>query len=763
MTAAMITPTASIPGAPRLRGQVRLDGGHGAVRSATLAYTALGIVEAIVNGRPVSADVLTPGWSSFEWRLRYAQTDVTALVSDVVVVGLTLGNGWYRGRLGWDGGSQFYGDELAGWAELRVIFEDGHEQTFGTGTDWRAGPTDVLADDLYDGESIDARLRDPGWARPDADLGDDWVEVREVDFETSKLEPYIGPPVRRQESRAPVHAWATSAGTILVDFGQNLVGWVRVEAQGRRDSVITIRHAEVLADGALAVAPLRTARATDSYVLSGELDVFEPTFTFHGFRYAEVEGWPGGLDALEASGGLTAVVVSSQLRRIGHFESSDAALNRLHENAVWGMRGNFLDVPTDCPQRDERLGWTGDLAVFAPTAVFLYDIDDFLRDWLRDLSIEQSHQDGMVPFVVPDVMKYMERPEGFPEPDSSAIWADAAVWVPWSAWMAYGDERILRAQFPSMVSHLRRVRSKLSPNGLWDTGFQFGDWLDPDAPPEQPWLAKADAHVIATACAFRSATMVADAARVLAEPELAREFDGMAQALRVAFNAHYVDDGIVQSDAATVYALAIAFGLLSGEDLDRAGARLAELVAERGYRIATGFAGTPFVTDALTLTGHLDVAYRLLFQTEAPSWLYPVTMGATTIWERWDSLLPDGSVNPGGMTSFNHYALGAVIDWVHRVVGGITPLEPGYRRMLIAPRPGAELTWARTSIETPYGRAAVAWNRDERGMTVEIEVPEGSSAVIRLPGLADETVGSGSHTRHVLTITPKAEVSRSRP
>lgn len=748
MIATMITPAETVSGAPRLRGQVNLDEGHGQVRRATLAYTAYGVVEAVINGLPVSADLLTPGWSSYEWRLRYAEADVTALVTEVTVVGLTLGNGWYRGRLGWEGGSQYYGDELAGWAELRILFDDGHEQVFGTSESWLAGPSEIVADDLYDGQSIDARLRDPKWTRPDADLGADWVPVRSVEFDSSQLEPYIGPPVRRQEEIAPIDAWTSPTGSILLDFGQNLVGWVRVDVQGPRDSVVTLRHAEVLADGVLALAPLRTARVTDSYVLSGDQDVFEPTFTFHGFRYVEVDGWPGGLDALQASGGLAAVVVSSQLRRIGHFESSDPALNRLHENAVWGMRGNFLDVPTDCPQRDERMGWTGDLSVFAPTAVFLYDTNDFLRDWLRDLSIEQSHQDGMVPFVIPDVMKYMDRPEGFPEPDSSAIWADAAVWVPWSVWMAYGDERVLTAQLPSMVAHMRRVRSRLSPNGLWDTGFQFGDWLDPDAPAEQPWLAKADAHVIATACAYRSATMVADAARVTNEPEIAAEFDSMAAGLRAAFTEHYVDNGIVHSDAATVYALAITFGILSGEDLDRAGARLAELVAERDYRIATGFAGTPFVTDALTITGHLDVAYRLLFQTESPSWLYAVKMGATTIWERWDSLLPDGSVNPGGMTSFNHYALGAVIDWVHRVVGGIAPLEPGYQSMLIAPQPGGPLTWANTSVETPHGRAAVAWRRDDTGLTVEIEVPEGTSAVLRLPGLADETVGSGSHVRY---------------
>ncbi|MGN6743628.1 MAG: alpha-L-rhamnosidase-related protein, partial [Amnibacterium sp.] len=407
--------------------------------------------------------------------------------------------------------------------------------------------------------------------------------------------------------------------------------------------------------------------------------------------------------------------------------------------------GNFVDVPTDCPQRDERLGWTGDIAAFAPTAAFLFDIDGFLKDWLRDLDAEQQHHDGLIPFVIPDVLKYLPAPRDFPNPDSTALWSDAGVWVPWTLWEAYGDREVLETQFDSMASHVRRVRSLLSPTGLWDTGFQFGDWLDPDAPPENPAAAKADKGVVATACAYRSADLAARAAAVLGRAAEQQEFEEHAARLRAAFNEHYVDAGRVTSDCTTVYALAIAFDLLDPEDERVAGERLAELAEAAGYRISTGFAGTPFITDALSRTGHLDVAYRLLLEQEVPSWLYPVTMGSTTVWERWDSMLPDGTINPGQMTSFNHYALGAVADWMHRVVGGLAPAAPGYAKVLVAPRPGGGITEAETSLVTPHGRVSVAWRQDGDRMRVELELPERVEAIVRLPGEPERILRGGSH------------------
>jgi len=743
-----IAPNEDFDGAPLLRTEFGLADGHGPVTRATLHATAHGVFEAHLNGQPVSDDVLSPGWSSYEWRLRYRSYDVTALLQPTSVLGIALGNGWFRGRLGWGGARALYGKELAALAQLEVEFSDGYVQTVVTDESWTAGPSAVLFNDLYDGQAIDARRYSDAWLEPG--FSDEaWTGVHPAELDFSTLTPYIGPPVRRQEELPPIKIWTSPTGKTLVDFGQNLVGWIRASVQGPAGTTITLRHAEVLEKEELGTRPLRTAKATDRFILSGGEDVFEPTFTFHGFRYVEVDGWPGEL----TSDTLTAVVVSSELRRIGEFECSDEMLNQLHRNVVWGLRGNFLDVPTDCPQRDERLGWTGDIAVFTPTATYLFDVDDFLRDWLNDLAAEQQAADGLVPSVVPDVLKYVERPAGWPIPDTTAIWSDAAVWVPWSLWWAYGNLQVLADQFDSMVAHVRRIESKLSPTGLWDEGFQFGDWLDPTAPPDEPGVSRADNGVVATACLYRDAHIVRDAATLLGRHEDAEHFASLAERTRAAFNEHYVrPEGIIHSDAETPYALAIVFGLLDPEDEQLAGKRLADLVAESGYHIRTGFAGTPFITHALTQTGHLEAAYRLLLQTECPSWLYPVTMGATTIWERWDSMLPDGTINPGQMTSFNHYAFGAVAYWMHQIIGGIAPLEPGYSRVLIAPQPGGDIRWARSSLESRHGKISVSWSQDHDGpIELDVAVPDGVTALVQLPGTPAQELGRGQH--HVSSST----------
>ncbi|GAA1433106.1 glycoside hydrolase family 78 protein [Microlunatus lacustris] len=745
-SAALIVPDSDFDGAPLLRREFVLETGHGDVTSATLHATAHGVFEAFLNGQPVSDDVLSPGWSAYEWRLRYRSYDVTALLRSNSVLGLALGNGWFRGRLGWNGGRNYYGSELGAFAQLEITYADGHVQQVLSDGSWTAGPSAVLANDLYDGQTVDARRYSDAWLQPGF-AGEGWTGVHTGELDRTTLTPYIGPPVRRQAELAPVRTWTSPAGRTLVDFGQNLVGWVRVRVTGPAGTEVTLRHAEVLEHDELGVRPLRSALATDRFILSGADDVFEPTFTFHGFRYAEVQGWPGEL----ADGDLTAVVVSSELERIGEFSCSHDLLNQLHSNAVWGTVGNFLDVPTDCPQRDERLGWTGDIAAFTPSAAFLFDVEAFLRDWLRDLAAEQQAADGMVAFVIPDVLKYVTKDNpgasSFPEPDSTAVWSDAAVWVPWALWQAYGDRQLLADQFDSMAAHVARVETLTSPSGLWDTGFQFGDWLDPTAPPENPILAKADNGVVATACLARSATIVAEVAALLGRDEDQAHFEEVAARTRAAFLEHYVGaDGRITSDAVTVYALAIAFGLLEGEQVRLAGERLAELVEEGGFHIQTGFAGTPFVADALTVTGHLDVAYRLLMQEECPSWLYPVTMGATTIWERWDSMLPDGTINPGQMTSFNHYALGAVVDWLHRTVGGLAPLEPGYAKVLVAPQPGGDLTWAKTALATRRGRVAVSWSLEGEGFSLQLELPADVTALVRLPDGTEREVGPGTHS-----------------
>ncbi|MFF1253838.1 family 78 glycoside hydrolase catalytic domain [Pseudarthrobacter sp. NPDC058329] len=744
--AAMITPTEDFDGAPLLRKEFRLEGGHGGVAKAMLRATAFGVYEAAINGVPVGEDVLSPGWSSYEWRLRYRSYDVTDLVQPTTVIGVSLGNGWYRGHLAWHGTSNLYGDRLGFFGQLDVEFEDGFVQSVASDTTWQSGPSATTFNDLYDGQTIDARRNQPGWAELNFDAGASagaWRGVQALEFDVDRLAEPVGPPVVRTDVVKPREVFKSPTGKTLVDFGQNLVGWIRFTVKGEAGRTITIRHAEVLEDGELGVRPLRSAKAADTFILSGGEDSFEPTKTFHGFRYAEVSNWPGNLtkDSLEA------VVVHSELERTGTFECSNELVNQLHRNIVWGLRGNFLDLPTDCPQRDERLGWTGDIAVFAPTAAFLYDVKGFLQDWLLDLAVEQRAQDGLVPITVPDALKYCPQPPEYPTPESSALWSEASVWVPWALWEAYGDVSVLQNQYESMVSHSRRVEGLLSPAGLWDAGFQFGDWLDPDAAPNEPWAAKADTGVVATACMYRTARITAQTARLLGKHDDEAYFEALAARVRASFAEHYVAaDGTIHSDCTTVYSLAIAFDVLATAALrEFAGNRLAELVRKNNYRVSTGFAGTPFITHALTDTGHVDEACRLLLEEGCPSWLYPVTMGATTVWERWDSMLPDGTINPGDMTSFNHYALGAVADWLHKAIGGIRPLEPGYAKVLIAPQPGEGINWAKTSLKTPHGTVRVEWKLDDDGLFLEATVPEGVEADVVLPGGEHRSVSGGTH------------------
>jgi alpha-L-rhamnosidase len=498
---------------------------------------------------------------------------------------------------------------------------------------------------------------------------------------------------------------------------------------------VTLRHAEVLENGELGTRPLRGARATDRYILKGAgTEVLEPALTFHGFRYAEVSG----VDDLQL-GQLEAVVVGNDLERTGWFESSSADLNRLHENVVWGMRGNFLSVPTDCPQRDERLGWTGDIGVFAPSACALFDCAGFLSSWLADLAAEQGAA-GNVPLVIPDVL---------PGAPSIAAWGDAACIVPWVLYERFGDRGILQRQWDSMRAWVDWIAAHARDDLLWSGRFQLGDWLDPTAPPEDAAAAKADADVIATAYFARSSEIVSRAATVLGDAAAAERYSALAARVRQAFAENYVTPaGRVLSDAQTVYALAVAWSLLPTAD-QRAGAgrRLADLVRLGGHRIGTGFVGTPLILDALNESGYPEVAYRLLSQRGVPSWLYAVSMGATTVWERWDSMLPDGSINPGEMTSFNHYALGAVADYLHRTVAGLAPLQPGYRAITVKPVPGRWLTSAQMRHVTPYGTAEVAWRRQKGRFVLEVRVPQGTTAEVSVPGAeVPETVLAGSHT-----------------
>ncbi|MFB7927805.1 family 78 glycoside hydrolase catalytic domain [Streptomyces sp. NPDC056039] len=734
------------PGRPQpvalLRRSFRL---RAPVAAARLYITALGVCRPELNGRPVGADVLTPGWSSYHHRLRYSTYDVTEhLREGANVLGAQLGEGWYSGRLGFHGGRRgVYGDRPALLAQLEIRYTDGSRETVATDGHWQAATGPALRSELYDGEEYDARLERPGWSAP-GETGDGWLPVAEPDLPRGDLVAPTGPPVRRTQTLKPVHVLTTPAGHTVLDFGQNLVGRLRLRVRGEAGRTITLRHAEVLEHGELALRPLRQAEATDRYTLKGapEGETYEPLFTFHGFRYAQVDDWPDELDPND----IEAVVLHTDMERTGWFACSDPLVEQLHANIVWGMRGNFLDLPTDCPQRDERLGWTGDIAVFAPTAAFLYDCSGMLGSWLRDLAAEQlARPDGAIPpLVVPDAL-----PDGFPD-TANAIWADSVVLVPWALYRAFGDEGLLRTQWESMSAWADELERYVTEGGgLWRAAFQLGDWLDPGAPPDRPGDARTDGDLVANAYAARTAEIMADVADLLGEREHAERYTRLAGRVRAAFADEFVTPGgLLASDAQTAYALALRFALLpTARQRERAGRRLVEIVRRAGFRIATGFAGTPLICDALTEAGAPEIAYRMLLETGCPSWLYPVTMGATTVWERWDSLLPDGTVNPGEMTSFNHYALGAVADWLHRTVAGLGQSGPGWKRLRVAPVPGGTLTRAHAAHLTPYGRAEAGWERRGDTVTVTAVVPPNTTAVVQLPGSeAPFEIGSGSHT-----------------
>jgi alpha-L-rhamnosidase len=503
---------------------------------------------------------------------------------------------------------------------------------------------------------------------------------------------------------------------VVHDFGQNLAGWVRLRVVG--PGRVVVRHAEVVVDGELCTSPLRTAKATDTYTVPAGEHVLEPVFTFHGFRYCEVTA---DLDVVS----VEAVAVHSDLERTAGFACSDPDVTKLHENVVWGQRGNFLSVPTDCPQRDERLGWTGDAQVFAATACRLHDSRGFFNDWLADLRADQ-HENGSVPVVVPDVLTEAES--------GVAGWGDAACVVPWQVAVRSGSLEVLRASLPSMRRWVDWVASQLE-DGLWLTDAQLGDWLDPDGPPEHPWAAKADRKLVANATYVHSVRLLAQSLQLCDED--GSEYDALADRVAAKAWERWADEAVTTQ---TGCALSLRFGLVPVGERSRVGAALAELVEQNGGRIGTGFLGTPEVLFALSDTGQLAAAYRLLTCHDCPSWLYQVDRGATTTWERWDAIRPDGTVHAGqmassdgGMLSFNHYAYGAVAAWLHDVVAGLRVSELPEAELVVAPQPGGGLTWAEAWLQTPRGRASVRWDLDGDTLRVAAVVPPGYAARVEEP------------------------------
>lgn len=717
-----------------------------ALAYARLYISSLGLYEVYINGQRVGDHHMAPGWTSYHHRVQYQTYDATTLLkSGKNVIAVEVAEGWYAGRLLWVPGLRnLYGDKPAFIAQLEIHHARGPMTQVVSDDSWACHPSPRLSASIYDGEVYDAREFIAGYDGAELDETSAWHETRilDFDFDKVKLVSTDAPPVRITQTINPINIFTSPSGKTLVDFGQNLVGRVKIHGlQKPKGHSLKIRHAEVLENGELGTRPLRNAKATDEYVFSGKETTdteWTPHFTFHGFRYIELTGWTPSDPVPPSTETLSALVIGSDMARTGRFHCSNDLVNKLHENVTWSMRGNFLSVPTDCPQRDERLGWTGDLQAFAPTASFLYASAGFLTNWLRDLSIDQATLKGIVPVVIPDVLHGRSSQNDNPV----AVWDDAAVLVPWIVYQWSGDVATLQKQFASMEAHLHKSIQR-GPDGLWDDSlFQFGDWLDPNAPADNAALARTDGTMVADAYLVHVTDITAQVAVAIGNAAAARNYQAEFEKLKRAFADKYVSEtGLVVGDSQTALALAICFDLLSTPaQLKVAGARLARLVRQSDFRVSTGFAGTPLVLHALTRTDQTDLAYRMLLTKECPSWLYPVTMGATTIWERWDSMLPDGRINPGEMTSFNHYALGSVADWLHTVVGGVQMLEPGWKTFRVSPTPGGELTKCEVEFDGPHGRVGCRWvvEEDEAGgsavFRMRVEVPPNTRAWVVLPG-----------------------------
>lgn len=711
------------------------------VVAVIVATTAHGVHQVLVNGVEIDDHLLKPGWTSYGDRLTATLTDVTHLVrpDSTAVVAVRAAGGWFTERYGFGPhAARFYGDQPA--VSVRVFLHHADGRTTEIDHDgWRVDPRPPLvASGLYAGDSYDARRESIGWTSPGFD-DSGWSAARRDPFPESVVVDVVdAEPVRRIAEVAPISVRQRDDGTALVDFGQNLVGRVRMTVDAPEGGVVSIRHAEILQDDELCTWPLRAAAATDRFVSAGGGPrVIEPEFAVHGFRYAEVAGLTKALDPSH----IHAVVVASDLRRTGWFSSSDALLDRLHENVVQSLRGNLLSVPTDCPQRDERLGWTGDAQVFAPAAASVFDVDAFFGAWLDDVAIEQRRHGGLVPTVVPD-------PLGALSAVAAAGWGDAVATVPTLLAERYGDAEVQRRFAPNMRAWIETCDRLAGDDGLWEAGFQYGDWLDPTA--SRPDKARADPGLVAGAHRVRSARLAAISLRHAGDIEAAVEAEGIAEHAATAFRAAYLTPrGRLMSDAPTAYALVLAFDLAPAELRPALAERLAFLLRSGGYRMATGFLGTPFVLDALLQGGQEHAAEQLLFQTMCPSWLYPVTQGATTMWERWDAVLPDGSLHPSGMLSLNHCAFGAVADVLHRRVGGLAPSDAGYRRMRIRPWFPSALTHAEVVHETPYGMARVRWERLGNVVHVTAEIPTGAEADVELSDRPAFAVGPGTHAWEV--------------
>ena len=698
------------------------------VKSATLEISALGVYECKINGTRVGDAYMAPGWTVYQKRVLFDTYDVTDMIKKNNKITVGLGHGWYASVLGWNRTKPIYNTFPAFALALHMIYESGKEETVFTDTTWLAGKSNILKSQIYNGEVVDARRSTK------------YTENARIFKYKGAICPSSGEHVRITERVAAKEIITTPKGECVIDFGQNITGCVEFTIKNAKGGeTVSFVHGEVLdKEGNFYNENYRTADPRVVYTAKAGEQTYKATYTFYGFRYVKINEWCE--DVLPEN--FTAIVMHTDMKRTGYFKCGNEKINKLYENAIWGNRGNFLDIPTDCPQRDERLGWTADIQVFCRTAAINYDIEAFMAKWLADVRNDQK-KNGRIPNYIPDITLGKDE-------FTSSGWGDAATVCPWELYVAYGDKKLLAKHYPLMRDWLEYIHQDGDSEYLWLGGDRFVDWLAMDAPAGS-YKGSTDGFLISSAFYYYSATLVLKAAKVLGKPESEIKYlENLRKNVREAFIKEYVIDGNrLKGDTQTAYVLAIHFGLCEGrDDLCQAFAkRLVELIENFGDRLQTGFLGTPYLLDTLTDMGYADKAYTLLLQEAFPSWLFSVNHGATTIWEHWDGMNEDGDFWSTDMNSFNHYAYGSVMAWVYRRACGICAVEeaPAYAHINYAPIPNERLGFVQASVDTRHGTISSSWVCEADGVRYTLKLPEGTTATATIDGKTFE-VGAGTHT-----------------
>ncbi|MBC5689954.1 family 78 glycoside hydrolase catalytic domain [Mediterraneibacter sp. NSJ-55] len=701
------------------------------VKRAFAFTTALGLYHFYINGHRIGEDEFTPGWTSYHHHLLYQSYDVTRYIKEGAnMLGAHIGAGWYKGDMGSARTRNHYGKQSAFLCQIEVLYEDGERVSFCTDTSWESTESPILYSEIYDGEIYDARKEIDGWNEAGNKNGE-WEPVEKVVFPIEALRAQSGCKVKKMKKVPAKRIFQTPQGDWVVDFGQNLAGWIEFQAEGSCGDKVELNCFEVLdKDGNVYLDNLRTAKATVTYICKGGKTVFQPNFSFQGFQYAKIASYPG----IPQISNFTAYVLYSDMQRTGEFCCSNKDLNQLHHNILWGMRSNFLDVPTDCPQRDERLGWTGDAQIFCRAASYLMDTDTFFRKWLIDVAAEQT-QEGGIPHVVPDVWsgknvkgKIFERGT-----HSAAAWADAVVIIPWTLYLMYGDKRVIEQQYSSMKSWIDFMGAH-AKDCMWEYRMQFGDWVALDAK-EGSYYGATPLELTNMAYYAYSTELFSRMAHVTGNEEDAQEYGELHKKIKDAYRRHFfTSEGRLNVQTQTAQIVSLFFHLVPEEFKQNVVDDLLHLLKERDGHLVTGFVGTPYFCQVLSDNGHAKEAYELLLKEDFPSWLYQVKQGATTVWEHWDGKKPDGSMWSPAMNSFNHYAYGAVGEWLYRGILGIecSEQEPGFQRILLKPHIGGGLEYAEGSYESIYGRIVSRWERKKERVKFYMEIPDNTTAEIWL-------------------------------